>query len=102
MHFSRYCQLSIPEYVGSVVFEEKDGFPASARLLNYESGEFYTLDGVGLDFWCLFQEKRSLEEIADVLMSTYDINADQLWGDIEALVASLLEKGVIALLYPSA
>ena len=101
MHFSRACQLSIPEHVGSVVFEEKDGYPASVTLLNYESGEFYALDGVGLDFWCLVEEKKCLEEIVNALIATYEINTDQLWRDIEALVASLVEKGVVTLLDPS-
>ena len=102
MPFSRSCQLSISEHVHFVVFDEKDGFPASAILLNYESGEFYALDGVGLGFWSLLEEKKSLEEIVTALMSTYDINTDQLWEDVEVLVASLLEKGVITLLDPLA
>lgn len=101
MKFSKSCHLSIPEHVHSVVFEEKDGFPSSATLLNYESGEFYALDGVGIDFWCLVQEEKSLEEIINALIATYEINADQLWRDIEELVASLVKKGVITLLDPS-
>ena len=98
MFFSRLCQLSIPEHVHFVVFDEKDGFPASATLLNYESGEFYALDGVGLDFWYLLQDKQSLEEIVATLMSTYEITAETLWRDIEALVESLLEKGILTCL----
>lgn len=102
MHFSKSLQLSIPEHVSDVVFEEKEGFPSSVTLLNYDTGEFYALDHVGLDFWCLVQEKKRLEEIVTALMSTYDINADQLWRDIEALVAALVEKGIVTLLDTSA
>lgn len=102
MPSSRSCQLSIPEHVHFVVFDEKDGFPASATLLNYESGEFYALDGVGLDFWCLVQEKKSIGEIVNALISTYEIDPASLWIDIETLVESLLEKGILILLDPSA
>ena len=102
MNFSKYLQLSIPEHVHSVRFDEKDGLPSSVTLLNYETGEFYALDKVGFDFWCLVEEKKSLEEIATVLMSTYDISKDQLWIDIEALVVSLIETGTLTLLKTSA
>ena len=37
MHFSTSAKLSIPEHVRSVVFDEKDGFPSSVTLLNYET-----------------------------------------------------------------
>ena len=102
MNFSKYLQLSIPEHVHSVHFDEKDGLPSSVTLLNYETGEFYALDKVGFDFWCLVEEKKSLEEIVTALMSTYDISKDQLWIDIEALVVSLIETGTLTLLKTSA
>ena len=102
MNFSKYLQLSIPEHVYSVRFDEKDGLPSSVTLLNYETGEFYALDKVGFDVWCLVEEKKSLEEIVTALMSTYDISKEQLWIDIEALVVSLIETGTLALLKTSA
>ena len=102
MNFSKYFQLSIPEHVRSVRFDEKDGLPSSVTLLNYETGEFYALDKVGFDFWCLVEEKKTLEEIGTALRSTYDISADQLWIDIEALVVSLIETGTLTLLKTSA
>lgn len=98
MGISRSCKLSIPEHVRSVVFDEEDDSFSSVILLNYESGEFYSLDRVGYDFWRLVQDKKSLDEIVDTLLSMYDINADQLWTDIEELIASMSEKGVIMLL----
>ena len=103
MNISKSCYLSIPEHLHSVVFDEKDGYPSSVTLLNYESGEFYALDGAGLDFWNLLEEEKRLEDIVTELSSIYDdINADQLWRDIEALVASLIEKGLLNLLDPLA
>ena len=102
MNFSKCLQLSIPEHVYSVRFDEKDGLPSSVTLLNYETGEFYALDKVGFDFWCLVEEKKSLEEIVTALMSTYDISKDQLWIDIEALIVSLTETGTLILLKTSA
>lgn len=101
MNFSKSATLSVPEYVHSIVFEEKDGFPSSVTLLNFETGEFYSLDEVGLDFWRLVEEKKNLEEIVSALTPKYDINVDQLWIDIKAFVASLVEKGIITVLIPS-
>ena len=101
MHVSKSCYLSIPEHLHFVVFDEKDGYPSSVTLLNYESGEFYALDGVGLDFWNLLEEEKSLEDIVTELSSIYDdINPDQLWRDIEALVVSLIEKGALTVFLP--
>ena len=102
MNVSKYLQLSIPEHVYSVRFDAKDGLPSSVILLNYETGEFYALDKVGFDFWCLLEERKRLEEIVTALRSTYDINEEQLWIDIEGLVASLIETGTLTPLKPSA
>lgn len=57
MKYSKSLQLSIPEHVRSVRFDEKDGLPSSVTVLNYETGEFYALDKVGFDFWCLVEKK---------------------------------------------
>lgn len=100
MNLTGSCKFSVPEHVHFVIFEAKDGFPSSLTLLNFESGEFYALDTVGLDFWCLVQEKKetSLEEIINVLISKYNINKERLWIDIEELVEILVEKDIITLL----
>lgn len=98
MHFSKSTKLLIQDHVHKVIINEKDGFPASVTLLNFKSGEFYSLDNVGLDFWLFLQETMSLEEIADELISIYDISSEILWKDIEELVNTLIEKDIITII----
>ena len=73
----------------------------TGSTINYESGEFYALDKVGLDFWCLLQDEKSIGDIVSTLISTYRISEDQLWKDLEELVATMVEKRMITLFNPS-
>ena len=89
------CRFSIPSHVYYVIFDEKDDPIESVVILNFETGMFYSLDLVGLEFWKLAQKGFSLGDIIRCIKSLYEVDEKQLWSDIEELVLALVQAGLI-------
>ena len=64
-------------------------------LLDLASGTYFGLDAVGGRFWQLLEEGKSALEGRDALLEAYDVGADQLTQDLEALLADLAAHGLI-------
>lgn len=58
-------------------------------LLEPESGEYFTLNSVGADMLELFQEGKSVTEIATQIASEYEVSAAQAEADLNELLAQL-------------
>lgn len=56
----------------------------------------YTLSPVAARIWTLLDGTRSLDEVADILCSEYDVDRDTAAADVAELVASLTEAKLIA------
>ena len=67
-----------------------------AVILNISNGVYYGLNGVGARIWALLQEKsRSIEELRQVLLDEYDVDAQQCETQLFALLQNLESKGLI-------
>lgn len=66
-----------------------------AVLLNLKTGKYYGLNAVGLRIWQLVLENGDLEEVARVMLDEFDVSFDQLQFDINRLVSSLEENGLL-------
>lgn len=58
--------------------------------LDLEQGKYFGLNEVGGRVWTLLQTPQRLGAVQEVLLREYEVPADQLWRDLETLVADLL------------
>ena len=84
-------RLRVPEHVA---VRELDG---ELVLLNYDSEEYFGLDEVGTRILEVLREAPSLERGVEELLAEFEVAPDQLRADVERLVGSLLEGGLVAL-----
>lgn len=61
-------------------------------LLDPEAGTYFGLNEVGARVWELIQTPTRLEEVHRRLLAEYEVDAEQLWGDLRNLVRELLER----------
>ncbi len=75
------------------IFIEKIG--DEIVILNEESGEYFGIDGVGLDIWNLISKKNSLEDIVEFISNRYGIDRDTAYRDSIEFIDALLRHGLI-------
>jgi coenzyme PQQ synthesis protein D (PqqD) len=64
-------------------------------LLDGERGLYYTLNEVASDVWELVVGSEPLMEILRCLAEEYDVAAEPLQADVEAVLKQLLDTGLI-------
>jgi hypothetical protein len=64
-------------------------------ILDLEAGSYYSLSGVGSRVWVLLRESRTVEQIRDVLLAEYEVDAERCESDLLALLEQLRAKGMI-------
>lgn len=84
-------KVSIPDTVLSTELDDE------GVLLNLETGEYFGLDGVGLDFWKALAAHGETTAARDTLLSQYDVTEDVLARDLDVLVARLAERKLVVL-----
>lgn len=82
-------KVSIPD---DVVFRDLAG---EAVILNLASGTYFGLNEVGTRIWNLLAEHESTEQTLAALLEEYEVEEAPLRQDIEALLRTLVEKGLI-------
>ena len=75
-----------------VLFQEVSG---ETVLLDLNSESYFGLDEVGTRIWSLINEGRAVGEVVDTLLDEYDVDRATLETDVSALLASLLEAGLV-------
>ncbi len=76
----------------SVFAQEVDG---EMVLLDMESENYFGLDEVGTAIWQAMQENENLQEVFEVLMEQYEVEAEVLQNDLSEFVDKLLESGLV-------
>lgn len=66
-----------------------------AAILNLDTGIYYGLDPIGAKVWFLLERPRSFAEISAALVDEYDVHVDQCRRDLDELLASLEDAGLI-------
>ncbi|MBE2262958.1 MAG: PqqD family protein [Burkholderiaceae bacterium] len=69
-------------------------------LLNLVDEHYFGLDPVGSRIWQLLGETGQAEAIVGQLLQEYDVDEQQLRGDVERLVQELLGAGLVQLAAP--
>jgi hypothetical protein len=64
-------------------------------LLDLASGTYFGLDRVGARFWQLLEAGRSAADARDTILTEYDVERERLDRDLEALLDTLAENGLV-------
>jgi len=64
-------------------------------LLDLASESYFGLDEIGARIWGLLGEDKNVDQILDTLLQEYEVDRETLEADVEELLGSLLEAGLI-------
>lgn len=81
--------VSVPEHV---MFRELDG---EAVILDLESECYFGLDEVGTRMWLTLTENATIAAAFDALADEYDVEPDRLRADLDELVTTLVDRGLV-------
>ena len=81
--------ICVPEYVATTLFND------SAVLLDMRKNVYYALNGSAADFWKFLTQTGEFEQALKQVSSEYAVDADVVRQDMESLVSSLLDVGLI-------
>ncbi|WP_373033782.1 PqqD family protein [Sulfurovum sp.] len=79
-------------FADTVFAQEVDG---EMVLLDMESENYFGLDEVGTAIWQAMQEKETLQEVFEVLLEQYEVEAEVLERDLSDFVGKLLESSLV-------
>ena len=66
-------------------------------LLDLESENYFGLDEVGTRIWPLIESTGDLEAIFSTLLEEYDVEEEELLGDLSDLVGEIEKLGLVKL-----
>ncbi len=66
-------------------------------LLDLESENYFGLDEVGTRIWQLIKESGDLNTLYSTLLEEYEVSAEQLQQDLDALLGKIEKLGLITL-----
>lgn len=95
VQLSDATRLSIPDHVLSREAGDE------TVLLNLDSEEYFGLEDVGSRLWALLEQGTTFLDARVELLSAYDVDEDVLDADLRALIATLADKGLVAIDDPS-
>ena len=85
--------------ISSVVIAGKDQvsceFESEAAILNLRDSFYYGLDDVGAAVWKLVQEPRRVNEIVELLLEQYEVDAERCTRDLLTLLSKLAALGLV-------
>ena len=64
-------------------------------ILSPKDGVYFGLDPVGTRAWQLIQHHGRLGAVKDAMLKEYEVSAERLWEDLQDLVNSLLDNGLV-------
>jgi len=76
----------------NIILKDMQG---EAVLLNLDTGDYYSLNGVGNKIINLILEDMSVDEIAAELTGIYDIDEKTAKSDINSLIDDLIKNNIL-------
>ncbi len=64
-------------------------------ILSPKDGVYFGLDPVGTRAWQLIQHHGRLGAVKDAMLKEYEVSAERLEEDLQELVSSLLDNGLV-------
>lgn len=72
-----------------------------AVLLDLRRGTYFTLNPTAAWLWTRIEAGATLAELRDGLVASHDVDAATAWADLVALVAELLDAGLVERVDPA-
>ncbi len=69
-------------------------FDGELVVLDLDRGEYYALDAIGAKLWDGIQRGQTLDEIADEIVTEYDVKREKLLVDLNELCNTLVAHGL--------
>lgn len=66
-------------------------------ILDLAGGNYFGLDPVGARIWLLMAEGKTLEEVCEAMLATYEVSREDIERDVLVLAQDLNEKRLISL-----
>jgi hypothetical protein len=66
-------------------------------ILGLDDSMYYGLSATGARIWELVQVRRTVDEILATVISEFDVERDRAAADLDALLAELQSRGLIAI-----
>jgi Coenzyme PQQ synthesis protein D (PqqD) len=64
-------------------------------ILDLKAGLYFSLDNVGATVWQLIQQPRTVQEIRQAVLDTFDVDAEVCERDLGALLEDLAARNLI-------
>lgn len=80
------------QHGADVVACELDG---GSALLDLASSDYYRLNGTAAAVWDGIGEGLSAPQIAQRIVSEYDVDLEQCTADVDAIISALLDAGLV-------
>lgn len=64
-------------------------------MIDFETGKYYMIKGVGNDIWDMIQEETTPENIIGKLLKEYDVTAEECEKSVMNFLGKLKELGFI-------
>lgn len=64
-------------------------------VLNFDTGIYYALDGVGTRIWEMVRNGLSIEEMVSSLVENYDVTEPRASADLVELLSQLEREGLV-------
>ena len=82
-------RVSVPD---NVMFRELDG---ESVILDLDSESYFGLDEIGTRMWLAITAATSIQDAFDTLSAEYEVAPDTLRGDLNELLDTLIDRGLI-------
>jgi Coenzyme PQQ synthesis protein D (PqqD) len=79
--------------LNSRVSAERTGY--GAVLIDADTGECYELNQTGIEVWNHIQQRGTISDLAGSLAAKYKVDEQQIASDIERLLHSMLDHGLV-------
>jgi hypothetical protein len=82
-------RVSVPD---NVMFRELDG---ESVILDLDSESYFGLDEIGTRMWLAITAATSIQDAFDTLSAEYEVEPDTLRDDLNELLDTLIDRGLI-------
>jgi len=64
-------------------------------ILHLDRAIYFGLQGAGAEIWDALDQPRSVDELRDALVATFDVSAQQCERDVVEILSSLEKEGLV-------
>jgi Coenzyme PQQ synthesis protein D (PqqD) len=68
-----------------------------ALLLDTNSGYYFSMNGTATEIWCLLNEGKSIDEVAQTIANRYEIDSETVKCDVHELISNLNKEQIASI-----